>query len=385
MYQSSIYSPGFAAFLSHRQNHLHTFHHMSKSVNVAIIGAGVVGSAFLNQLKNLKSAIKFNVVYLARSSKEAIFSNDYQPVDLANYKTADAKPLLSVDDLVKFLKESKKPSILIDNTSNSSIAEAYPRFVEAGISIATPNKKAFSSELSLWNAIFKALEAPSGGLVYHESTVGAGLPIIGPLRDLVATGDKVETIEGIFSGTLSYIFNEFSTTEASDVKFSDVVKVAKDLGYTEPDPRDDLNGLDVARKVTILARISGFNVESPTSFPVESLIPKQLESVESSDEFMQKLPEFDGVIQKVKDAALAENKVLRFVGKVDFKNNKVSVEIGKYGFDHPFASLKGSDNVVAFKTERYPNPLIIQGAGAGAEVTAHGVLADALKIAERIA
>ena len=211
------------------------------------------------------------------------------------------------------------------------------------------------------------------------------MPIIGPLRDLVATGDKVETIEGIFSGTLSYIFNEFSTTEASDVKFSDVVKVAKDLGYTEPDPRDDLNGLDVARKVTILARISGFNVESPTSFPVESLIPKQLESVESSDEFMQKLPEFDGVIQKVKDAALAENKVLRFVGKVDFKNNKVSVEIGKYGFDHPFASLKGSDNVVAFKTERYPNPLIIQGAGAGAEVTAHGVLADALKIAERIA
>lgn len=358
---------------------------MSKSVNVAIIGAGVVGSAFLNQLKNLKSAIKFNVVYLARSSKEAIFSNDYQPVDLANYKSADAKPLLSVDDLVKFLKESKKPSILIDNTSNSSIAEAYPRFVEAGISIATPNKKAFSSELSLWNAIFKALEAPSGGLVYHESTVGAGLPIIGPLRDLVATGDKVETIEGIFSGTLSYIFNEFSTTEASDVKFSDVVKVAKDLGYTEPDPRDDLNGLDVARKVTILARISGFNVESPTSFPVESLIPKQLESVESSDEFMQKLPEFDGDIQKVKDAALAENKVLRFVGKVDFKNNKVSVEIGKYGFDHPFASLKGSDNVVAFKTERYPNPLIIQGAGAGAEVTAHGVLADALKIAERIA
>lgn len=358
---------------------------MSKSVNVAIIGAGVVGSAFLNQLKNLKSAIKFNVVYLARSSKDAIFSADYQPVDLANYKTADAKPLLSTDDLVKFLKESKKPSILIDNTSNSSIAEAYPRFVEAGISIATPNKKAFSSELSLWNAIFNALEAPSGGLVYHEATVGAGLPIIGPLRDLVATGDKIETIEGIFSGTLSYIFNEFSTTEASDVKFSDVVKVAKELGYTEPDPRDDLNGLDVARKVTILARISGFNVESPTSFPVESLIPKPLESVESSDEFMQHLPEFDSDIQKAKDAALAENKVLRFVGRVDFKNNKVSVEVGKYGFDHPFASLKGSDNVVAFKTERYPNPLIIQGAGAGAEVTAHGVLADAIKIAERIA
>lgn len=358
---------------------------MPRAVNVAIIGAGVVGSAFLSQLKNLKSAINFNVVYLARSSKEAIYSTDYKPVDLANYKKADAKPLLSSEELIKFLKTAQKPSILIDNTSNATIAEAYPKFVEAGISIATPNKKAFSSELSLWNAIFKALEAPNGGLVYHESSVGAGLPIIGPLRDLVATGDKVETIEGIFSGTLSYIFNEFSTTEASSVKFSDVVKVAKDLGYTEPDPRDDLNGLDVARKVTILARISGFNVESPTSFPVESLIPKQLDSVKSADEFLQKLPEYDGDIQKVQDAALADKKVLRFVGKVDFKNNKVSVEIGKYDFDHPFASLKGSDNVVAFKTERYPNPLIVQGAGAGADVTAHGVLADAIKIAERIA
>lgn len=358
---------------------------MGKSVNVAIIGAGVVGSAFINQLKNLKSAINFNVVYLARSSKEAVYSNDYHPVDLAAYKSAAAQPVLKPDQLIKFLLDAKRPTILIDNTSNVALAEAYPQFVESGISIATPNKKAFSSDLSLWDAIFKALDAPNGGLVYHESTVGAGLPIIGPLRDLVATGDKVETIEGIFSGTLSYIFNEFSSPEPSDVKFSDVVKVAKDLGYTEPDPRDDLNGLDVARKVTILARISGFNVESPTSFPVESLIPKQLESVQSADEFMLKLPEFDGDIQKVKDAALADKKVLRFVGKVDFKNNKVSVEIGKYDFDHPFASLKGSDNVVAFKTERYPNPLIIQGAGAGAEVTAHGVLADAVKIAERVA
>lgn len=115
--------------------------------------------------------------------------------------------------------------------------------------------------------------------------MGAGLPIIGPLKDIVLTGDKVETIEGIFSGTLSYIFNEFSTPKKSDVQFSDIVTKAKSLGYTEPDPRDDLNGLDVARKVTILSRIAGFDVESPTSFPVESLIPKQLESVSSADEF----------------------------------------------------------------------------------------------------
>ncbi|KAK6457831.1 homoserine dehydrogenase [Scheffersomyces xylosifermentans] len=358
---------------------------MAKSVNVAIIGSGVVGSAFINQLNNLKTAIKYNVVYLAKTSTEALYSKTYQPVNLATYQTEAPQPTLSLPDLVTFLKGASRPTILVDNTSSAAIADYYPTFIKEGISIATPNKKAFSSDLKVWNEIFSNSEAPNGGLVYHEATVGAGLPIIGPLRDLVTTGDKVEKIEGIFSGTLSYIFNEFSTTEKSDVKFSDVVKVAKKLGYTEPDPRDDLNGLDVARKVTILARISGFEVESPTSFPVESLIPKELENIESAAEFLEKLPNYDGDIQKIKDEAFAEKKTLRFVGKVDFKENKVSVEIGKYDFDHPFSSLKGSDNVVSIKTERYPNPLIIQGAGAGSEVTAHGVLADTLKIAERIA
>lgn len=366
---------------------LNIYTNMVKSVNVAIIGSGVVGSAFVNQLKNLNTAFNFNVVYFARSSKEALFSSDYSPVDLSTYKSTSAvQPVLALDKLVLYLTAASKPTILIDNTSNQSIADFYPTFIKSGISIATPNKKAFSSELSVWNEIFNASAAPGGGLVYHEATVGAGLPIIGPLRDLIVTGDKVEKIEGIFSGTLSYIFNEFSTTDAaSTTKFSDVVTVAKNLGYTEPDPRDDLNGLDVARKVTILARISGFEVESPTSFDVESLIPKQLESVEKADDFLAQLPNYDADIQKIKDDALKEGKVLRFVGLVDFKANKVSVGIGKYPFDHPFASLKGSDNVVSIKTERYPNPLIIQGAGAGAEVTAHGVLADAIKIAERIA
>ncbi|KAF6070379.1 Homoserine dehydrogenase family protein [Candida albicans] len=329
---------------------------MSKSVNVAIIGSGVVGSSYLSQLNNLKSNIAFNVIYLAKTSEEALYSKDYSPVDLSTYETAPTQPTLSLDDLVKFIKGAKKPTVLVDNTSSPAIANYYPTFIKEG-----------------------------AGLVYHECTVGAALPIISPLKDLIATGDKVDKIEGIFSGTLSYIFNEFSKTEKSDVKFSDVVKKAKELGYTEPDPRDDLNGLDVARKVTILARISGLEVEGPTSFPVESLIPKELEGVESVAEFMEKLPNYDADIQKVKDEAFAENKVLRFVGKVDLNTNKVSVEIGKYGFDHPFASLKGSDNVVSIKTGRYPNPLIVQGAGAGAEITAHGVLADTIKIAERIA
>ncbi|KAF5212154.1 hypothetical protein E0198_001710 [Clavispora lusitaniae] len=356
-----------------------------KSVNVAIIGSGVVGSAFINQLKNLKFPINLNVVYLAKNSKEALFSQDYKPVDLASYETAVTQPTLSLDELTKFLKASAKPSLLIDNTSNVAIADYYPTFIKEGISIATPNKKAFSSDLKTWNEIFTNSAAPGGGLVYHEATVGAALPIIGSLRDLVTTGDKVHKIEGILSGSLSFIFNTLSTSESSTTKFSDVVKTAKELGYLEPDPRDDLNGMDFARKVTILARIAGFEVESPTSFAVDSLVPKELEACATGVEFFEKLPNFDADFQKRKDDALAENKVLRYVGQVDFKANKVSVGIAKYDFDHPFASLKGSDNVVSIQTERYVNPLIIQGAGAGAEITAHGVLADALKIAERIA
>lgn len=355
------------------------------SVNVAIIGSGVVGSAFINQLKNLKFPVAFNVVYLARNSREALYSSDYKSVDLASYTTSPAQPTLALDDLTKFLTAGSKPAVLVDNTSNAAIADYYPKFIKAGISIATPNKKAFSSDLATWNDIFGSSAAPGGGLVYHEATVGAGLPIIGTLRDLVTTGDKVEKIEGILSGSLSYIFNSLSTPEASTTKFSDVVNVAKELGYLEPDPRDDLNGMDFARKVTILARIAGFEVESPTSFAVDSLVPEPLVSLASGAEFLQKLPDFDADFQKRKDDALAENKVLRYVGQVDFSANKVSVGIAKYDFDHPFASLKGSDNVVSIKTERYPNPLIVQGAGAGAEVTAAGVLADLLKIGERIA
>ena len=358
----------------------------TKSVNLAILGSGVVGTAYINQLRNLKFPILFDVIYFARSSKEALYNKDYKPISLDTYKTVEPKAILSLNDLLEYLKVSGKPTILVDNTSNTSVADSYSKFVKEGISIATPNKKAFSSSLNEWDEIFKNSETPGGGLVYHESTVGAGLPIIGPLKDMITTNDKIEKIEGIFSGTLSYIFNEFSAANSTkEARFSDIVKVAKSLGYTEPDPRDDLNGLDVARKVTILARISGLKVESPTSFPIQSLIPEQLKSVTDADQFLSKLPDFDGEIQKLNEEALAENKVLRFVGLCDVKNQKTSVQIEKYGFDHPFASLKGSDNVIAIKSERYSNPLIIQGAGAGADVTAHGVLSDTIKIAERIA
>ncbi|KAK9353716.1 homoserine dehydrogenase-domain-containing protein [Lipomyces doorenjongii] len=370
---------------------------MARAVNVAIVGAGLVGSAFINSLQSLRlSSITYNVILIARSSK-ALVSKQYTPLPLQTWSSdlaaASSSSVLSPGDLAAYLEKSPIPVILVDNTSNESLARVYPRLLQQGVSIATPNKKAFSSEYGLWTAIFEASANLTGaekrGLVYHESTVGAGLPVISTLKDLVATGDEIVKIEGIVSGTLSYIFNEFSTIgEEEALKFSDVVLKAKELGYT-PDPREDLNGLDVARKLTILARLSGLQVQSATSFPVQSLIPTALESVEEVSDFLAKLPEYDAETEKLRRDAAAEGKVLRFVGKVDLSDgvsDRVKVGIEKYDASHPFASLKGSDNVIAFHTKRYgKNPLIVQGAGAGAEVTAMGVLADVIKIAERIA
>ena len=265
------------------------------------------------------------------------------------------------------------------------MADAYPLFLGAGVSIVTPNKKAFSGSYQLWQDIFAAAER-SGAKVYHESSVGAGLPVISTLRDLVDTGDEVTKIEGVFSGTMSFLFNSFAPTSGSGGQWSAEVAKAKELGYTEPDPRDDLNGLDVARKLTILARLAGLPVESPTAFPVQSLIPKELESVASGDEFLEKLPAFDAQMEETKAEAEREGKVVRFVGSIDVAAKQVKVGLEKFDRSHPIAALKGSDNIISFYTKRYgSNPLIIQGAGAGGDVTAMGVTSDLLKVLAQIA
>jgi homoserine dehydrogenase len=212
------------------------------------------------------------------------------------------------------------------------------------------------------------------------------------LRDLVATGDQVTRIEGVFSGTLSFLFNTFAPAAgsvSSSAQWSEVVARAKQLGYTEPDPRDDLNGMDVARKLTILARIAGLDVESPDSFPVESLIPAELASLpttrEGIDQFMARLPDFDTQMSAVKEKAEKSGKVVRYVGRVDVVTKQVSVGLQSIDGDSAIARLKGSDNIISFYTKRYGDrPMIIQGAGAGADVTAMGVTADLIKVMERL-
>ena len=201
------------------------------------------------------------------------------------------------------------------------------------------------------------------GLVYYESSVGAGLPIISTLKDLIATGDKVQKIEGVFSGTTSFLFNNFAPLEGKGGKWSAEVTKAKEAGYTEPDPRDDLNGVDVARKLVILARICGLEIENTDAFPVQSLIPKELEGVGSGEEFMEKLPGYDGEMEEIKSFP-EKGKVVRFVGSIDVERKALRVGLEEFDGGHPIAGLKGSDNIISFYTERYgSNPLIVQGAG----------------------
>lgn len=208
--------------------------------------------------------------------------------------------------------------------------------------------------------------------------MGAGLPVIATLKHLVSTGDKVKRIEGVFSGTLSYIFNNLKPGQS----FSQVVAEAKEAGYTEPDPRDDLQGMDVARKVTILARECGMMLELD-DVSVESLVPEPLKNCESTTEFMEKLPDYDEELtQKVMEAD-SKGEALRYVGVVDCEAGEGRVVLSGYPTSHPFAQLSGSDNIISFTTERYfQQPLIIRGPGAGAAVTAGGVFSDLLRLTD---
>ncbi|KAI9717282.1 MAG: hypothetical protein M1812_004809 [Candelaria pacifica] len=366
-----------------------------QQVYIAVIGVGGVGQHFLSQLAALStrlsqsptSPVYLSLILLARS-KKLLFSEDFRPLSLQNWEAdlaGSKSPLLSLPEIVEYLSTAPAKVVLVDNTSSQEVAEAYPQLLKRGISVITPNKKAFSGEYALWEDIFGAASGTGGGEVYHESSVGAGLPVISTLKDLVETGDEIRKIEGVFSGTMSFLFNSFAPVGGGGGKFSEEVRKAKELGYTEPDPRDDLNGLDVARKLTILARLSGLPISSPASFPVQSLIPKQLESASSGDEFMSKLGDYDADMEKIKKEAESEGKVVRFVGSIDVPKNEVKVGLEKFDPSHPIAALKGSDNIIGFHTRRYrESPLVIQGAGAGGELTAMGVTGDLIKVLNRL-
>ncbi|CAG9945073.1 unnamed protein product [Clonostachys rosea f. rosea IK726] len=359
-----------------------------EKVSIAVIGAGGVGSCFVTQLASLaksRPAPKLSLIYLAIIDR-ALYHQDYAPIPFDNAleeldKFGFEPP--SISDIIHFLSKAPDKVVVVDNTSSQAIAESYPAFLQKGISIITPNKKAFSGSKKLWEDIFSSVGPQGQGpFVYHESSVGAGMPIISTLNDLVETGDRVTRIEGVFSGTMSFLFNSFSPINGEGGSWSANVMRAKQLGYTEPDPRDDLNGLDVARKLTILGRLAGMSIESPTAFPVQSLVPQELSAC---TEFLDRLPEFDDWMDKERKEASKANKVVRFVGSLDLVAQKAKVGMEWFEKSHPIAGLEGSDNIISFYTERYgPLPLTIRGAGAGGDVTAMGVLGDLIKILRQI-
>ncbi|KAK5045757.1 hypothetical protein LTR84_008849 [Exophiala bonariae] len=363
----------------------------AKEILVAIIGAGGVGGHFLTQLATLVNqtpALNVSLCYLGIIDR-VYWTSDYSAIDLANaldILAEKGQDPISLEQTIDYLAKAPSKVILIDNTSVQSIADLYPRILGSGISIVTPNKKAFSGTYDLWKEAFEAARS-GGSLIEHECTVGAALPVLSTLRTLIAAGDDIHRIEGVFSGTMTYLFSTFSPVDgpASTARWSDVVKKARELGYTEPDPRDDLNGMDVARKLTILARIAGLKTESATSFPVKSLVPQALETVPSATEYLEKLPAYDHEMDELRATAEQHNNVLRFVGSVDVQSGALSVGLRQLPKMHPAAQLVSSDNIFSFYTKRYGDrPLIIKGAGAGGEVTAMGVLAGLLKTVDRL-
>jgi aspartokinase/homoserine dehydrogenase 1 len=264
--------------------------------------------------------------------------------------------------------------VIVDCTASAAVARHYPEWLAAGIHIVTPNKQAGSADLAFHRTLEPARRA--GGSHYlYEATVGAGLPIIQTVRDLRETGDRIRVIEGILSGTLSYLFNVWD----GEQPFSALVREAKVQGFTEPDPRDDLSGTDVARKLIILAREMGLDLEL-ADVQLEGLVPPSLQSG-GVDQFLERVQQLDAPMRERFQAARGRGRVLRYVGRLDADTRRATVGLVELDRSHLFANISLTDNVVSFTTSRYDrNPLVVRGPGAGPAVTAGGVFADLLRV-----
>jgi aspartokinase/homoserine dehydrogenase 1 len=349
-----------------------------QTVSLGLIGPGKVGSALLDQISAAAPRLRREVGLDLRL--RAILSTKYLLADErdlgANWRDRDADFVDNdIDGFMKHLIAAHLPhTVILDCSGSDAVAAHYPQWLAAGIHVITPNKQAGAGPLERYRAI-RAAAAAGGARFRYEATVGAGLPVISTLRDLLDTGDELLGVEGIFSGTLAWLFNKFD----GKVPFSTLVKEAHALGYTEPDPRDDLSGTDVARKLVILAREAGREL-SLADVAVENLVPPALQSA-GRDEFMARLAELDAPIATRYAQAHARDHVLRYVARLD-RDGKACVGLVELPRSHAFANLRLTDNVVLFSTRRYnENPLVVQGPGAGPEVTAAGVFADLLRVA----
>jgi aspartokinase/homoserine dehydrogenase 1 len=352
----------------------------SKTANLFLLGTGLIGSTLLKQIKAqhvtlLKNnSLDLRVVALGNIDK-MLFNTNGISIDEWNEQLNASMESINVKQFVQSMRQMNLPnSIFVDCTGSEDVVEFYEEILKASISIVTPNKIANSGPYSRYRRLREAAFRHGVKFLY-ETNVGAGLPVINTLNDLLASGDSILKIEAMLSGTLGYIFNSFR----GDKTFSQVVREAKTKGLSEPDPRDDLSGRDVGRKLLILGRETGLALE-PEDIELQSILPEKCRRAGSIDAFFRELEKIDGEFEARRKSAEVKGRILRYIGTLE--NGKAKVSLMEVGADHPFYHLSGSDNMIVFTTERYrERPLVIKGPGAGAEVTAAGVFADILRIA----
>jgi aspartokinase/homoserine dehydrogenase 1 len=362
-------------------NSLHESFFLSdtKELHLFMVGVGLIGSTLLNQIEKQNAYLKENsqlqIKVIGISNSRKMYFNE-AGIDLNTWKD---KLLNSNEaaDVSTFIAKMKtlnlSNTIFVDNTANATITSHYEKILDSSISISTPNKIATSSAYLQYERL-KYIAKKRGVQFLYETNVGAGLPVISTLNDLIQSGDRILKIEGVLSGSLSFIFNSFT----EGVKFSTVVKQAKDLGFTEPDPRTDLNGIDVRRKLIILARESGLPLEQ-ASVKIDAILPEACQKAENVAQLFEEIEKADDYFENMRANAAKEGKVLRFIAKLE--NGEASIVLQAVDASNPFHSLSGSDNMIVFTTDRYKErPLVILGPGAGAEVTAAGVFAEIITI-----
>ena len=359
------------------------FTQVPKTTNLFMIGTGLVGGELFNLIQqekgNLEKKLNNRLKFIGiADSKKMMF--DEKGIDISNWKVLlDSSEVKS--SVLSFIDKMNKlnlpNTIFIDCTANEAVIPYYEKILSESVSIVTPNKIANSSPINYYNKIRTAAKRNNVQFLY-ETNVCSAMPVIKTLTDLVASGDEVIKIEGVLSGTLSYIFNELKKGK----KFSNIVSDAMQKGFTEPDPRDDLNGLDAARKILILAREIGAQLEL-TDIEVENLIPEGLNKIKALGRFLSKLKNYDKIFEVRRSKAAKTGRVLCYIAS--FENGKAKVGVQEIGEDHPFYNISGIENIVSISSKYFnKKPLVIRGMGAGARLTASGVLSDILKVSNQL-
>ncbi len=355
------------------------FVQLTKSLHAFCLGTGNIGKTLFRQLNGHTQSLHDNngiQVKIAgiSNTRKMVFNEDGISLDNWEETLDESNEQADLPTFIAKMKSLNLPNcVFIDNTASPKPIAFYEEVLKSTISIVTCNKIGNSGSYEQYKT-FRDSARQHGVDFFYETNVGAGLPIIRTLKDLMNSGDRVQKIEAILSGTISFLFNNFK----GDANFHDTVKLAQEKGYTEPDPRDDLRGTDFMRKMLILARDAGYALET-SDVSIQSMLPQASLDAASVDDFYQTLKNEDAYFADIKNRAEADGKVLRYIGKLE--DGKASITLEMVDETHPFFMLSGSDNIISFTTDRYKErPLVVKGPGAGAEVTAAGVFADLINV-----